>query len=304
MRMHDDEVHLDTDLVARLVRTQFPDLAHLPVRAVASAGTVQSRGTVNAVYRIGDDWCARLPRVAGGVVDLEREQRWLPVLAPRLSLPVPEPVGAGRPDGSYPFPWAVYRWIDGRPHGDAVVGDEDGVRERQAAADLARFVADLRRIELTGVEPPGGRRPLHELDADTRDTIDAAEDRVDRAAATAAWDRALEAPAWTGTPVWVHTDLLRPNLLVRDGRLCAVIDFGGAGVGDPAADVIPAWTVFGRPGRAVFRAALDVDDATWERARGYALHQAAAIIPYYRESNPAFTALAVRTVREVLADTD
>lgn len=302
MRMHDDEVHLDTDLVARLVRTQFPDLAHLPVRAVPSVETGQSSGTVNAVYRIGEELCARLPRVAHWVADLEREQRWLPVLAPRLSLPVPEPVGAGRPDGSYPFSWAVYRWIDGRPYDDALVADEDGAGERRAAADLARFVADLRRIEPTGDGPAGGRRPLRELDAGTRDTIDAAGDVVDRAAVTAAWDRALETPVWSGTPVWVHTDLLRPNLLVRDGRLCAVLDFGGAGVGDPAADVIAAWTVFGRPGRTVFRAALDVDDATWERARGYALHQALAIIPYYRQSNPAFTALAIRTVRQVLDD--
>lgn len=304
MRMHDDEVHLDTELVARLVRTQFPDLAHLPVRAVGSVGTQPSIGTVNAVYRIGADLCARLPRVAHWAADLEREQRWLPILAPRLSLAVPEPVGAGRPDGSYPFPWAVYRWIDGRPYDDGLVPDAGGGGERRAAADLARFVAELRRIEPTGAEPPGGRRPLRELDAETRVTIDAGGDVVDRAAATAAWERALEAPVWTGTPVWVHADLLRPNLLVRDGRLVAVIDFGGAGVGDPAADVIAAWTVFGRPGRAVFRAALGVDDATWERARGYALHQALAIIPYYGVSNPAFAALALRTVRQLLADID
>ncbi len=105
-----------------------------------------------------------------------------------------------------------------------------------------------------------------------------------------------------GTPAWIHTDLLRPNLLVHGGRLCAVIDFGGVGVGDPAADVIPAWSVFGRAGRAVFRGSLDVDDRTWNRARGYALHQAAMIIPYYGQTNPGFAAMATRTVEEVLAD--
>ena len=112
------------------------------------------------------------------------------------------------------------------------------------------------------------------------------------------------APVWKGKPVWVHTDLLRPNVLVHGGRLCAVIDFGGAGVGDPAADVIAAWSVFGNTGRRVFRDALDVDDGTWNRARGFALHQAAMIIPYYGETNPEFVALAKRTIEEVLADLD
>jgi aminoglycoside phosphotransferase (APT) family kinase protein len=103
--------------------------------------------------------------------------------------------------------------------------------------------------------------------------------------------------------VWIHSDLLRPNLLVRDGRLDAVIDFGGAGVGDPATDVIPAWSVFGQTGRDAFRRALDVDNGTWNRARGIALHQAALIIPYYAQTNPAFAAPAKRTVEEILADT-
>ena len=125
---------------------------------------------------------------------------------------------------------------------------------------------------------------------------------IDGGAAGAARESARQAPPWRGTPVWIHTDLLRPNLLVDGGRLCAVLDFGGVGAGDPAADVIAAWSVFGSDGRAAFRAALDVDEDSWERARGFALHQAALIIPYYRETNPAFVALAQRTVKEVLEE--
>jgi aminoglycoside phosphotransferase (APT) family kinase protein len=162
-------------------------------------------------------------------------------------------------------------------------------------------VVELRRMDPVGA-PRGGREPLRELDAVTRTAISSARGVIDSDAATAAWERALQVPAWNGTPVWVHTDLLRPNLLVRDGRLCAVLDFGGAGVGDPAADVIAAWSVFGRTGRGVFRGALDVDDGTWNRARGFALHQAALIIPYYAETNPEFVAPAKRTVEEILAD--
>jgi aminoglycoside phosphotransferase (APT) family kinase protein len=291
MKLHDGEVDIDPGLVGRLVATQFPELAGLPVRAVFSTGTV------NAIYRLGDQLYVRLPRLREWADGVDREWHWLPRLAPRLSLRVPEPIGRGQPTSSYPFPWTICRWIEGQPYADALVDDE-----RQAAGDLARFVAELRRVDPAGA-PRSGRQPLRELDVGTRAAISASGAVIDRDAATAAWERALEAPAWDGTPVWIHSDLLRPNLLVHGGRLHAVIDFGAVGVGDPATDVIAAWSVFGPAGRATFRAALDVDDGTWERARGIALHQAAAIIPYYAETNPGFVALARRTVEEILAGT-
>jgi len=292
MKMHEGEVGIDAGLVRRLVAVQFPRLARLPVSAVRSAGTV------NAIYRLGDGLCARLPRVAEYAADLVDELRWLPWLAPHLPLRVPEPVAVGRPASGYPFPWAIYQWIDGQPYADELVGDE-----RQAATDLAQFVAELHRIDPIAGAPRAGRRPLRELDSATRTAIDSSRNVIDRTAATAAWERALEAPAWQGSPVWIHADLLRPNLLVGGGRLRAVIDFGAAGIGDPAADVVAAWSVFGPAGRETFRAALGVDDGTWTRARGFALHQAAMIIPYYQQTNPGFVTLAERTVREVLADT-
>ena len=291
MKMHDGEVNIDAELVGRLVATQFPQLSDLPISAF------QSTGTVNAIYRIGDQLYARLPRVEKWAEDLDREWHWLPKLAPRLSLRVPEPVGRGHPASAYPFSWAIYGWIDGRSYADELVDDE-----HQAAKDLAQFVVELRRIDPDVGAPCGGRKPLRELDAVTRAAIESARGVIDSDAAAAAWERALEAPAWSGTPVWIHTDLLRPNVLVDNGRLCAVIDFGGVGVGDPAADVIAAWSVFSRTGRGSFRDGLDVDDGTWNRASGFALHQAAMIIPYYGETNPGFVALAKRTVQEVLAD--
>jgi aminoglycoside phosphotransferase (APT) family kinase protein len=289
MKMHDGEFHIDAALVGRLLAAQFPRFADLPV------SEFRSTGTVNAIYRLGDHLCVRLPLVQAWTRALDREWRWLPSLAPRLTLRVPEPVALGKPASEYPFSWAIYRWIDGQPYSDELVDDE-----RQAAEDLARFVTGLRGIDLAADAPRTGRKPLRELDAVTRAAIGQARGEIAGDSAIAAWERALEAPAWDGTPVWIHTDLLRPNLLVRDGRIGAVIDFGGVGAGDPAADVIAAWSVFGQRGRAAFRAALDVDDGTWNRARGYALHQAAMIIPYYRVSNPGFAALAERTVSEVL----
>jgi aminoglycoside phosphotransferase (APT) family kinase protein len=293
MKMHDGEVDIDAELVGRLVAAQFPQLTDLPISAV------QSTGTVNAIYRLGDHLYARLPLVQEWARDLDKEWHWLPKLAPRLSLRVPEPVGRGHPAGSYPFSWAIYRWIDGRPYADELVADE-----HQAAKDLSQFVVELRRVDVVVGAPRGGRQPLRELDIGTRAAIESARGVIDGDAAAAVWERALEAPAWKGTPVWVHSDLLRPNVLVHGGRLCAVIDFGGVGVGDPAADVIAAWSVFSRTGRGTFRDALDIDDGTWNRARGFALHQAVAIIPYYAETNPGLVALARRTVEEVLADVD
>jgi aminoglycoside phosphotransferase (APT) family kinase protein len=142
---------------------------------------------------------------------------------------------------------------------------------------------------------------LRELDEATRDAIARSGGLIDAGGALAAWERALEAPPFAGAPVWVHADLLPPNLLVRGGRLTAVIDFGSAGVGDPAADVTAAWTLFEEPGRAVFREALGVDDGAWERARGYALTQAALIVPYYARTNPPFTAMAQRTIARIVA---
>jgi aminoglycoside phosphotransferase (APT) family kinase protein len=257
---------------------------------------VRSTGTVNAIYRLGEDLCARLPRAQKWEGGLERELAWLPRLAPHLSLRVPEPVASGLPTHEYPFPWAIYRWIAGEPY-----DDRDVDHEARAAEDLAQFVVELRRVDSTGA-PQGGRRPLRELDRVTRAAIDASRGSIDAARATAAWSHALEAPPWDGEPVWIHADLLRPNVLIERGRLCAVLDFGAAGAGDPAADVIAAWTVFNREGRSVFRRALDVDEGTWTRARGYALHQAVQIIPYYAASNPAFAAMARRTVGEILAD--
>lgn len=287
-KMHPGEIDIDEALVQRLLAAQFPHLAHLPITPV------RSTGTVNAIYRLGGALCARLPRLSTWAQSLHNELTWLPRLAPSLSLRIPEPIATGHPAGDYPFPWAIYRWIDAHPYQDHLVHDE-----RQAATDLAQFVAELRRIDPTGA-PPGGRKPLRALDVVTRAAIDSSRSVIDTHAA-AAWASALEAPAWHGAPVWIHTDLLRPNLLVAAGRLHAVIDFGGAGVGDPAADLIAAWSVFGPTGRATFRAALNPDDATWNRARGYALHQAILIIPYYAHTNPGFVALAKRTVEQILA---
>ena len=292
-RMHADEVDIDADLVRRLLEEQLPHLSELPIIRV------RSTGTVNAIYRIGDDLYVRLPRVRDWADDLVNEAHWLPRLAPLLPLAVPEPVAMGVPAAGYPFHWAVYRWLDGQTYATDRVTDEC-----QTARDMAAFVAALQRIHLHGSRRSHRDLPLPLRDAEARSSIAALGPSFDKPAVTAAWERALDAPAWDGESVWSHGDLLPPNVLVRDGHLTAVIDFGNVGVGDHALDVIPAWSMFGGTGREEFRAALEVDDATWARARGLALHQSLLIIPYYVETNPGFMQMATRTVDQVLADLD
>jgi aminoglycoside phosphotransferase (APT) family kinase protein len=289
--MHEGQFHIDAELVRRLLSEQHPGLAN------GSISEVRSTGTVNALYRLGEDLCVRLPLIERWAEDLTKELAWLPWLAERVPIRIPEPVAKGEPTSRYPFDWAIYRWIEGRPYSDEIVDDE-----REAARRLARFVAELRAAEVLPNAPRGGRAPLRTLDGATRNAIEAARGVIDSDAALAVWDHAVEAAEWVGSAVWIHADLLRPNVLVDAGRIAAVIDFGGVGVGDPAADVIAAWSVFGVAGREAFRSALNVDQDTWVRARGYALHQAAMIIPYYAETNPDFVALARRTIGEILAE--
>jgi aminoglycoside phosphotransferase (APT) family kinase protein len=290
IKMHEGEIEIDTTIVHRLLTEQFP---HLAERSIT---VVRSTGTVNAIYRLGNDLYVRLPRVQTSAEGIDREWTWLSKLAPQISLTIPQPLARGKPTSWYPCPWAIYHWIEGSPYQDDLISDE-----RQAARDLANFILELRSVDVLDA-PRGGRNPLTELDAETRCAIESSQGAIDTKAASAAWTRSLEATLWNGKPVWIHRDLLKPNLLVQDGQLRAVIDFGGVGVGDPAADAIPAWSVFNRVGRETFREALDIDDNVWRRARGYALHQALLIIPYYPETNPEFVTLAQHTVEEILTD--
>ena len=289
-KMHVGEVDIDASLVRRLLAVQFPQWADLPIEPVPSAGTD------NALYRLGHDMAVRLPRIhwAAGV---DKEHEWLPKLAPFLPLAIPVPLAKGNPGEGYPWHWSVYRWLEGE---NASI--ERIVDLRQAATDLAQFIVALQQIEPAGGPPARRGVPLARRDQPTREAIAALRGTLDVDAVTAAWDVALEAPAWQGPPVWVHGDLLPGNLLVKQGRLSAVIDFAGLGVGDPACDLMIAWNLFTAETRGAFRAALAVDDATWARGRGWALSQALIFIPYYLDTNPAGVAVARRTINEVLAD--
>lgn len=286
-RMHDDEVVTDEALVRRLIAAQFPRWAGLPVERVSSAGTN------NALYRLGPDLAVRLPRITDAIEQVEFEYAWLSRLAPHSPVAVPEPVALGEPAEGYPWRWAVNRWIDGR-----TAVDDDG-DQPAFATDLGTFVAALRKADTTGTRPGYRSGPLRDRDAYVREWTAAARDVVDADAVLAAWEDALAAPEWGGPPVWTHGDLLPGNVLLRGGRLAGVIDFGAAGVGDPACDAIPAWALLTDDTRDAFRAAAGFDDATWARGRGWALTFVAGLT-YYRETNPVMAALARRAIGAVL----
>lgn len=290
-RMHADQVDLDLHVVRRMLADQHPELAGLPLVEVPSVGTV------NAVYRLGDDLCVRLPLQPSGDRALARELEWLAWLAPRLPVPVPEPVTVGEPDDRYPHRWAVYRWIDGTTVADVALGP---VEQAALADDLAEVVAAIGGLDPTGAPRADNRWALRHLDPGIRQLLPrTAADGVDVARATAAWDGAVAAPAFAGPPTWVHGDLLAANLLLRDGRLAALLDWGGAGTGDPACDLYPAW-LLAPPARARFRAALEVDDAAWARSRGWALRTPIQGLAYYRDTNPGFVAMSRRVLDAVL----
>jgi len=291
--MHADEVGTDAALVRRLVEAQFPEWAGLAVEPVPF------RGTDNALFRLGDDKVVRLPTRPRTAVTLEKERRLLPKLAPHLPLAVPTPLAEGEPGEGYPFTWSVYRWLPGKTVIEAPVADP-----RQAALDLAGFIAALQRIDPTGGPGPAGHNfgrgePLANRDEPVRAAI-AALGAHDRAAA---WEEALNVPEWAGRPVWIHGDLDARNVLVEDGRLSAVIDFGSVGVGDPACDVMVAWKLFDAASRETFRSELAVDDATWARARGWALSQALVALAYYTlETNPVLVREAQKWLEELDAE--
>jgi aminoglycoside phosphotransferase (APT) family kinase protein len=294
-RMHEDEVEVDRALVLRLLTTQFPTLADRPLTRI------EAWGTDHAIFRLGDDLSVRVPKIGWAAKQGEKEHRWLPALAPHLPIEVPAPLVLGEPAEGYPYRWYISPWLDGE--NPKLDGSVDLV---QLAVDLAAFVLALQRIDATGAPGPrvaqrGG--PLDPADAFTRDRAEQMRDETDVDALLAVWDAGVRASAWDGPGVWVHGDLADGNLLVRAGRLSGAIDWGGLIAGDPAVELIPAWSLFDADSRAVYRDALGfVDEAMWLRGRAWAASAAIQALPYYRDTNPVIVARSWRAVREVLAD--
>lgn len=285
----------DRDLAARLVAAQFPQWADLPVR------DVEHSGWDNRTFRLGDSLTLRLPRAAAYAGQVAKEQQWLPVLAPRLPVPVPRPVARGRPGPGYPYPWSVHAWLDGEPATTGRIADPVTF-----ATAVAEFLVALRGCDPTGGPPPGQHNwwrgdPLTRYVDEACQALASVRDEVDEAAATAVLERAV-ASAWAGPAVWFHGDVAVGNLLVRGGRLAAVIDFGSSGVGDPACDTVLAWTLLLGTARRAYATTLELDPATWSRGRGWALWKALITLAGSRDTDVVAADDARRVIAEVLAD--
>ena len=255
---------VDTELVRRLVADQFPQWADLPVRVVANGGWD------NWTFHLGSDMSVRLPSAAEYALAVEKEHRWLPELAPRLPLPISTPLAKGEPGTGYPFSWSIYTWLEGEPASASRIADPV-----QFAIDLAGFLAALQGVDTAGGPPPGKHNwfrggTLRTYDETAHNALTALKGHVDVDLAREVWAAALDAH-WDGVSNWFHGDVAAGNLLLIDGRLAAVIDFGTCGVGDPSCDLAVAWTLLTANGRHAFRERLSVGEAAWARGRGWAL---------------------------------
>ncbi|GAA4251187.1 aminoglycoside phosphotransferase family protein [Dactylosporangium darangshiense] len=291
----DGRAGIDAMLVRRLIATQFPQWSGLPVTPV------EIDGWDNRTYRLGEDMTVRLPTAAGYVPAVAKENEWLPRLAPALPVAVPPILGMGAPGEGYPFPWSVRGWLHGETADRGRIDDMS-----QFAVSVAGFIRALQQCDTAGAPPAGehsfyrGTSPAH-YDQETRRCLTALADRVDVPRSTAIWDAALNAE-WYGAPVWFHGDIASGNLLVADGQLTAVLDFGTSGIGDPACDLVIAWTMFTGASRQAFRDSVDHDEATWARARGWALWKALLVLAETIDTNPERAAATQRVINEILAE--
>jgi aminoglycoside phosphotransferase (APT) family kinase protein len=296
-KLHAGELDVSPELARRLIAEQFPHWADLPVHAAASAGTEC------VLYRLGEDFVVRLPRMPGRSLGEVLEQGMLARLAPHLPVPVPELIATGHPTASYPARWGVLRWLDGQ-----ATAENRLTAPALLAAGLAAFLTALWSVDLgaAGLSsgPPAYRGgPLPEDHDFTLRTIDNLRDHIDAAAVRSVWDAAIRLPGWAGRDTWIHADMMPGNILATaQGALAGVIDFSASGIGDPSLDLIVAWMLLPAEVRPAFRSAVGADDATWLRGRARALSWALGHLDYYGGTDPVMTDNARYTIREVLAD--
>lgn len=289
------QVVIDDLLVRRLVATQFPQWQDLPILPV------ESSGWDNRTFHLGDTMLVRMPSAAEYEAQVEKEHYWLPKLAPLLPLQIPVPLAMGKPANGYPWKWSIYRWIEGESAASNYI------------ANLCEFATDLADFFLAfqSIDPAGGPLPgLHSFyrggalttyDAEVKQALAVLKDKIDIKAATEVWESALKT-TWRDKLVWVHGDVCAGNLLVQDGRLSAVIDFGQLAIGDPACDLAITWTLFQGANREVFRTKLGLDKGTWARGRGWTLWKALVVAADFTNPKNTESSQCWRIIDEVIAD--
>ena len=290
--MHADEIDIDDAVVQRLLERQRPDLAGLHLVRL------DTWGTDHVIYRLGDALSVRLPKIGWAAAQSHKEARFLPAIGQQVSVAVPTPLFVGEPDEGYPYAWCISRWLPGEPPSDGA--------DVELAREVATFVRALEQVDTAGAPVAIGSQrggPLARADESTRAAGAALRDAIDVDAALAVWEAGVRARPWSGPDVWVHGDLTEGNLLVVGGRLSGVVDWGGLKAGDPAVELMIAWTFFDEAARAAYLDALGfVDDDMWLRGRSWAVSAALHALPYYRDTNPVICGRSWRALRAAVAD--
>ncbi len=257
-------IEINLALVRKLVKEQFPQWSSLPIYPV------EPGGNDNKTFRLGSEMSVRLPSAQRYAAQVEKENTWLPFLGQHIHLPISAPIAQGKPNDDFPWNWSVCKWLEGETASKERIKDM-----KQFANDLAQFLKELQSIDCSNGPLAGAHNfyrggSLSVYDLETRQAVEQQQNVFDELTLLGIWNKALETQ-WTKEPVWVHGDIAPGNLLVdKNGRLCAVIDFGILGVGDPACDLAIAWTFFDNESRQVFKESLSLDQGTWDRARGWA----------------------------------
>ncbi|OCA90379.1 acetyltransferase [Bacillus sp. FJAT-27225] len=267
---------INTDLVSKLINEQYPEWSDLNITPVKNGGND------NRTFHLGEYMSVRLPSAAGYAPQVEKEQKWLPILAEKLSLPIPIPIAKGNPNEEYPWSWSIYKWLEGEPLSYNIIDNLNDV-----AKDLAVFLKELQSID-SSEGPLAGEHNFYRggslfvYNEESHNAIENNKGDFNKDLLIKIWQLALDSE-WQQKPVWIHGDIAPGNLLVKDGKLFAVIDFGILGVGDPSCDAAMAWTFFDDESRKVFKNELNLDEGTWNRARGWALWK--ALITYDAQKN-------------------
>ncbi|MEC0091216.1 aminoglycoside phosphotransferase family protein [Paenibacillus macquariensis] len=288
-------ININVDLVARLIHEQFPQWSDLDIKPVKYSGND------NRTFHLGEHMSVRLPSEVSYVPQVEKEQIWLPFLSENLSLPISTPLAKGNPSEEYPWPWSINKWLEGETLTQAIISDVN-----QFATDLGTFLIELQSIDASG-GPLAGKHNFYRggsvavYDEESRYAIENVKDTFNEHILLEIWGLALDSK-WDSEPVWVHGDIAPGNLLIKDGKLCAVIDFGILGVGDPASDAAMAWTFFDNNSRKIFKKVLNMDEGTWNRARGWALWKALITYNGHKDSNDIIAEESYHVIHIIIDD--
>ncbi|MGB0934552.1 MAG: aminoglycoside phosphotransferase family protein [Alphaproteobacteria bacterium] len=289
--LHKNETKLSIEIIRELLNDQFPDWADLSIKPLSH------QGTDNVMLKLGNDKIIRLPRTQRSEASLIKECLWLPIIGDRLSIQIPHIIGNGQPSKEYPYQWAIVNFLQG-----SSPSDNNPLDLAQAAIDLSRVRKELQSVDTTDAPLCSRKYPSIIHDAETSPLIPALSDTFDSAQITKLWEAALDLAPWQGNPVWLHGDIHTGNLLVQDGAITGIIDFGMSGIGDPACDLMVAWTLFTKDTRQIFHDAVAPDQATWNRAKAYALHFGIMAYSYYKDRDPFVANIAKNTLGEVIND--